>query len=80
MWVILPARIAVRVVHVACGSPDGAPCGDGSEAVADNVEPPLWNILRDPDNMIRYTWRSYPHVGELLAEARGKFASAEAFY
>ena len=44
----------------------------GQKLWADNVEPPLWNILRDPDNMIRYTWRSYPHVGELLAEARGQ--------
>lgn len=44
----------------------------GQRLWADNVEPPLKNILRDPDNMIRYTWRSYPHVGELLAEARGQ--------
>lgn len=44
----------------------------GQKLWAENVEPPLWNILRDPDNMIRYTWRSYPHVGELLAEARGQ--------
>ena len=44
----------------------------GQRLWADNVEPPLKNILRDPDNMIRYTWRSYTHVGELLAEARGQ--------
>ena len=44
----------------------------GQKLWADNVEPPLWNILSDPDNMIRYTWRSYPHVGQLLAEARSQ--------
>lgn len=47
----------------------------GQKLWADNVEPPLKDILRDPDNMIRYTWRSYPHVGELLAEARGRRTS-----
>lgn len=35
----------------------------GQKLWADNVEPPLKNILRDPDNMIRYTWRSYRMLG-----------------
>ena len=48
----------------------------GQRLWADNVEPPLKNILRDPDNMIRYTWRSYPHVGE-LAGGGSRAASTE---
>ena len=34
----------------------------GQRLWADNVEPPLKNILRDPDNMIRYTWRRLPRT------------------
>ena len=37
---------------------------------AGNTEPPLWSVFTDPENMIRYTWSSYPKYEPLMAEAR----------
>ena len=40
------------------------------ELWAGNTEPPLWSVFTDPENMIRYTWNSYPKYAPLMAEAR----------
>ena len=37
---------------------------------AGNTESPLWSVFTDPENMIRYTWSSYPKYAPLMAEAR----------
>ena len=37
---------------------------------AGNTEPPLWSVFTDPENMIRYSWISYPKYEPLMAEAR----------
>ena len=44
----------------------------GEKLWAGNVEPPLWTVFTDPENMIRYGWTSYPTHEALVAKARMK--------
>lgn len=33
-----------------------------------NFEPPLWTVLTDPANVVRWSWSTYPKVERLVAE------------
>lgn len=33
-----------------------------------NLEPPLWTVFTDPDHLLRWGWRTFPHTAERVAE------------
>ena len=35
-----------------------------------NVEPPLWTLLTDRENVMRWAWRTYPEIERKVVEVR----------
>jgi adenylate kinase family enzyme len=36
----------------------------------DNVEPPLWTFVTDPDHIVRWAWRTHARTAERVADLR----------
>lgn len=38
----------------------------------DNVEPPLWTVLRDQDHIVRWAWRTHPRSADRIAALQAR--------